>query len=532
MGILFVGYFLFNDIIGPRAEEPRRAVVGMEALLGDNILVPTIHGEAYYNKPPVFNWILGASFWLFDSFGTEALRFPGALSLWLIAGFVVYMVRKFHNTETGIVAGLIFLTFGDLLFYGAINSGEIDLFYSLVTFAQALAIFWFGEKKKWLSLFVVSYCITALGLLTKGLPSIAFQGLTLLGFFTANRSFSRLFSWQHVLGASLMVGIISGYFMAYSNYNDASAFMVNLWSESSSKSVNEATGNQLFKALYSFPIQLIQITLPWSFFIIWYKELFANRSKLVHFCTIFLIANLWLYWISPELRNRYLYTFFPFIAILLGIIVSNLRKRKRFELLTSKIVGILGSIVGIAFIIIPYTPLLPTEFISISAFMVFGLVLFGMGIYGFVAKNQGILSLFMVLGVLRLAYNVCLLPVQAAESKANYYAEHVEEMLEISKGEELFWTGNVYNFHPEIALAGVTFLRDSIQTPPLLAYQIPYYYTLQTGDRFLYTSQPQPRKWLVASEDYARQYETKIHYTFLDKWTQKNLVLYTIDESL
>ncbi|MFT7347489.1 MAG: hypothetical protein ACI9CP_001951, partial [Cryomorphaceae bacterium] len=42
--LLIAGYFFFNHVIGLRAEEPRRAVVGIETLLGDNALVPAIHG--------------------------------------------------------------------------------------------------------------------------------------------------------------------------------------------------------------------------------------------------------------------------------------------------------------------------------------------------------------------------------------------------------------------------------------------------------------------------------------------------------
>ena len=279
--------------------------------MGDNILVPAIHGEPYYNKPPVFNWILGLSFWLYGSFDTEALRFPGIFSLWLLAGIILILVRKYHGLNSGLLAGLIFLTLGDLIFYGAVNAGEIDLFYSLVTFLQVASIFWFGEKKKWIWLFTVSYLIASIGLLTKGLPSLAFQALTLLGYFVSTGQFRKLLSPQHILGISVLVAVVGGYFRLYSNYGDASAFMVNLWSESSSKSANEGSVGSILKALYSFPLQLIQITLPWSIFLIWWKELRKSKSTLITFSLVFLVSNIWLYWISPELRNRYLYTFFP-----------------------------------------------------------------------------------------------------------------------------------------------------------------------------------------------------------------------------
>ena len=44
-----------------RGEESRRAVVTMEMIFTDHYLAPTLHGLPYYNKPPVFNWVVWAS---------------------------------------------------------------------------------------------------------------------------------------------------------------------------------------------------------------------------------------------------------------------------------------------------------------------------------------------------------------------------------------------------------------------------------------------------------------------------------------
>ena len=49
-------------------EEPRRAIVALEMELTGNWWVPKINGEYYYNKPPVYNWLLIG---LYKVFGYE-----------------------------------------------------------------------------------------------------------------------------------------------------------------------------------------------------------------------------------------------------------------------------------------------------------------------------------------------------------------------------------------------------------------------------------------------------------------------------
>lgn len=61
--------------IDPRLDEIRRGLVTLEMMLRDNYMVPTINGELYLNKPPLYNWLLALSY---KAFGVNefALRIP------------------------------------------------------------------------------------------------------------------------------------------------------------------------------------------------------------------------------------------------------------------------------------------------------------------------------------------------------------------------------------------------------------------------------------------------------------------------
>ena len=126
-------------------------------------------------------------------------RLPGVLSFLGMAGLLFAAVRRYVDGKVALLAALFFLTSADLLFYGTVNSGEIDLLFSFLVMAQVLAIFHFRQRKRWLMLFLVSYVLAAIGFLTKG-PSIIFQLLTLGALFAYHKEWKRLFSWQHLVG--------------------------------------------------------------------------------------------------------------------------------------------------------------------------------------------------------------------------------------------------------------------------------------------------------------------------------------------
>ena len=139
--ILALGLLTHLDKIGLRAEEPRRAIVGIETYETGNLIVPQIHNETYYNKPPLYNWIIALFYLIFQSFSEWVVRIPGIL-FFLLTGWVTYKAgRKYIDRETGILVALFYLTSADLLFYGTINAGEIDIFYAFIVVLQALVIF-------------------------------------------------------------------------------------------------------------------------------------------------------------------------------------------------------------------------------------------------------------------------------------------------------------------------------------------------------------------------------------------------------
>ena len=77
-----LAFGLFSNLytLELRAEEPRRAATAIEMYLTKDYVVPHLNSYNYYNKPPLFSWVLTFFFSLFGSFDEWVVRLPSLLS--------------------------------------------------------------------------------------------------------------------------------------------------------------------------------------------------------------------------------------------------------------------------------------------------------------------------------------------------------------------------------------------------------------------------------------------------------------------
>lgn len=87
--ILFFPAMLINLGITPLlADEPTRALVALEMMFSENFITPTINGDYYYNKPPLYNWLLVFLFKLTGSTSEFVVRLPTVISIGIFAGLM------------------------------------------------------------------------------------------------------------------------------------------------------------------------------------------------------------------------------------------------------------------------------------------------------------------------------------------------------------------------------------------------------------------------------------------------------------
>lgn len=297
-------------------DEAIRSLVALEMELSGNYIVPTLNGEWYYNKPPLFNWLLIGYFRLFGAWEEWVPRFATVVSLLGYAATIVYFFRKHFPARLAWINALAFITCGRVLFWDS-QLGLIDITYSWIAFMGFMVVYDAYEKQRWQSLFLISYALTAAGFLMKGLPSVVFQGLTLLAFFAYRRDWRRFFSLAHVAGGLLFLLLIGIYYWQYSQYHTLQEIFPTLLSESSKRTAVQYGWQDTVLHLFTFPFEMAYHFFPWSLgaLFLFHRKVWEwlRSDDFVFYLFLIFSVNIVLYWTSVEVYPRYLLMHAPLL---------------------------------------------------------------------------------------------------------------------------------------------------------------------------------------------------------------------------
>lgn len=405
-------------------EEPRRALITLEMMYSGNWIVPTEFGEFYYKKPPVWNWVQMLAFNLFGV-NEFAARFFGVVSFLMVGGTMYWACKRFINLRVGVYSSLLFLSTGSGIIYMNSAAGEIDLFYCAITFLMFLFIYHFYQKGNDLTLFMVAYLLTGLGALTKGVPSLVFVGMTLLGLFIEKGRFWKLFGYKHLSGLLFLVVIIGTYAFSYHQFNDFGLFFQtddeSLVEQSAGKSFLVSDLQSIIVHLFTFPFTVFFDLLPASLLILFAikKELLARwwNQPFLRYLIITFLVNILIYWLSPLTRTRYIYMLYPVPIILMVVAFfddQTLWKKKVLDALILIFLVIMG-MGGLSLPFISSDQLAILDHLPIISLMVVLLVGALMMVY-FKKPHLRLLVLVGGMVVLRLVFDFTAIPVRAMKS--------------------------------------------------------------------------------------------------------------------
>jgi 4-amino-4-deoxy-L-arabinose transferase-like glycosyltransferase len=297
-------------------DEAIRSLVALEMKLSGNYVTPTLHGEYYYNKPPLYNWILLAFFSMAGTFNEFTARIPTLLSLCGYAATVFFVFKPKYGTRIAFLNAFVLLTCGRILFWDSIL-GLIDICFSWVMFGLFMVVYHTFRKGNFLQLFLLSYLLTAVGFLMKGLPALVFQAFTLSAYFLYKGQFRRLFSAGHFLGVGLLAAIVGSYYLVYHQYNDLGNVFATLFDESLKRTGVRFGVWRTVLQIASFPLEMLYHFLPWSLMILYFFRRGIRRQILqddfITFNLIVFGANIIVYWTSPEVYPRYLLMLAPLL---------------------------------------------------------------------------------------------------------------------------------------------------------------------------------------------------------------------------
>jgi len=531
--LLLISLFSSINSIGLRGEESRRAVTGIEVYESGNVIVPLIHGKPYYNKPPLYSCILAATYYITGSFEVWAVRIPGLLAFLLTGLLSFFIVRRYTNSDTAFLAAMAYFTCADLLFYASINAGEIDLFYTLIAFSQIISIFHLYQKKEYAIMFLLSYLLAAIGTITKGIPSIAIQIITITSYLFYFKDWKTYFSWKHTFGILLFISIVGGYFYLYSRQANVVGFLENLYKESSKRTISDSPYLSSLSTLFTFPSQLMVILLPWSLFILYFfrKNIRAiiRSNPYLLFSVIYILSNIIFYWLSPRFKNRYAYIFLPNITFVLSFFYFKFKNSdiKRTQLIENIWLTLI-IIFSILCLAIPFINTLAQHINNVWFYASLFTLLFALLSILYIKQKNYKLHIFVIaLLTMRISFNIFLIPYFNKEDEGLVYKNHVNNMLQIAKGETICYTGDSLKLIPNVSFFNIKLANTIIYTPPLIPYQIPYYLSLQTKTILSYSPVTEKGKLYLVHMKNLKDYHIDILYSFNDNWEyKKRMILY------
>lgn len=483
--------FLHINRIPLKFEEPRRALVALEMMHSGNYIVPTLNGINYYNKPPVFNWVLISLFKLTGSTSEWVVRLPTIISFLAIGWLIFIFSGRYLDRKIGLFATLFWLTSADIYFHFSIV-GEIDLFFSLLVILQVFSIYHFYKSGRYSLLFLCSYFFMAAGVLTKGLPSIAFQALTLIAMAITVRKWKWLFHPAHFVSVLLAITIIGGYFYAYSTYDDVWPFLVRLFSESSNRTPISNGWVVTLQHVLVFPFMHIKLFLPWLLFAgvmirksAW-QRYFSNN--ILKFAFYFCLLNIIPYWISPGTKDRYLYPFIPLVMIGVAWTFVNYYGTSR----VSKWVN------GVMLAFIFLFALLPFSFHQFQELddikwlwfksAVFVVIFVLLGIAYFKQKRSRIWIFLLAFIFARVLFDLIIIPSRASYARENKkFKISAKEIADQTKNAHVFWLSEKEKLHRNIVVPKIFNKEVIVNEPKWADFALSFYFSKYHDSILTYT---------------------------------------------
>ena len=423
-----LGYLAINF----PTDEPTRAIVALEMIISGNYFTPTINGEFYYNKPPLYNWIIIGFYKMAGNYSEFTLRLPVVIALILFGLTIFLFVRKEMGAKKAFIIAILFITSGRILFWDSFL-GLIDITFSWLVYTSFMCVYFFHKRKQYLLLFLTTYFLTAITFLMKGLPSLVFQSITLLTFFTYQKEFKKLFSWRHFAGIGLLLLIVGSYYYMYARNNVLDNVFTTLFSESEKRTIINYGWKRFITHLFTFPFEMFYHFFPWSVLGIYFiSKSFLSKAMahpFLRFNFLIFIFNILIYWTSPETYPRYIFMLFPPIfTVLIYMFFEDLEKAGKRSRIIEYFLGgvlVLGMVAAIAMPILKQTGWVDHAWLKAMVLLVVVGFLFFLYLR---IKEQRMVIFAAAMLMLRIGFDWFIIP-----PRYNDFQEHKEMSLNAAK---------------------------------------------------------------------------------------------------
>ena len=211
--LLLVCFFLYFFAMGEYSlvdvDESRYIAIARDMINANDWLTLRLNGEFFFEKPPLYFWLINLSFLLFHKISEFTARFPIALLSTICIFLTYFSVKKMTSRRVGMLTALVMATSLEYLILSKVVILDIVLtvFTTLSLLCGYLTFFVEGPKRKYL--WWGFYILSALGFLAKGIPGVAVPFGVMFFAHLFSGKLRQIFRPVHLLPGIVLFALIS-----------------------------------------------------------------------------------------------------------------------------------------------------------------------------------------------------------------------------------------------------------------------------------------------------------------------------------
>ena len=306
---VFIMFFQLgsNPLLDP--DEPVYAQTAREMLAAGDLLSPRIYGDFWYDKPPMYYWLVAAASQVFGM-GEFAARFPSALLAVAGSVYLYLSVARLISVRAGLFSALVLTTSVEYFYLGKAAVTDMTLSFCLM-----VSLLSFIEKK-----YLRFYLFAALAVVTKGPIGLFFAGGIVFLYLAATQRWRELARMSLLKGAALFTLVAAPWYALMIHYHGAAFVDTFLGFHNVTRftAPEHASGAVWY---YFVPVLLVGF-FPWTallFQSLW-SALTTNRKdrSVLLFFLIWAAVVFVFFSISATKLVSYILPMYPALAVILG----------------------------------------------------------------------------------------------------------------------------------------------------------------------------------------------------------------------
>ncbi|MFO7830145.1 MAG: glycosyltransferase family 39 protein [Bacteroidales bacterium] len=308
-------------------DEAKNSVCAREMLDRGDLIVPTFNYELRTDKPPLHYFFMMISYSLFGVNEFSARFFSFIAGFWVLI-ITFFYTKKFAGFWTSFWATLALISSLHFVleFHLAVPDPYLIFFISLSLFS----FYDYYKNDKFLQL-IIFYFSLALGVLTKGPVALGLPGLIIVSFLFFKRDFrwNTIWRFKPLIGLLLFFAITLPWYILVGIKTNGEWLNEFFFQHNLNRFSDAMEGHGGY---FFIPFLYVAVgMLPFSVFFLRAFQKVWNHRKENEFgllCLIVVMVFVIFFSFSSTKLPNYTMPSYPFLAVILGVYLSNVREKK------------------------------------------------------------------------------------------------------------------------------------------------------------------------------------------------------------